>query len=69
MHTKKQVPAPTAAELQTLVQTISERIGRRLERPGRAMNVKSAVFKHGIVLPTVYLSVRTESSNTVYLAF
>jgi hypothetical protein len=37
--------------------------------PGRAMNVKSAVFKHGFVLPTVYLSVRTESSNTVYLAF
>jgi hypothetical protein len=41
----------------------------RTFRPGRAMNVKSAVFKHGIVLPTVYLSVRTESSNTVYLAF
>src|ERR1700722_12697270 len=27
--------APTAAELQTLVQTISERIGRRLERTGK----------------------------------
>jgi hypothetical protein len=27
----RKVPAPTPAELQTLVQTISERIGRRLE--------------------------------------
>jgi hypothetical protein len=26
---------PTAAELQTLVQTISERIGQRLERTGK----------------------------------
>jgi len=31
----RKVSAPTAAELQTLVQTISERIGRRLERTGK----------------------------------
>src|ERR1700693_1352634 len=31
----RRAPAPTAAELQTLVQTISERIGRRLERTGK----------------------------------
>jgi hypothetical protein len=30
----RRVPAPTAAELQALLQTISERIGRRLERKG-----------------------------------
>jgi hypothetical protein len=30
----RRVPAPMAAELQALVQTISERIGRRLERKG-----------------------------------
>ena len=31
----RKVSAPTAAELQTLIKTISERIGRRLERTGK----------------------------------
>jgi hypothetical protein len=31
----RKAPTPTAAELQTLVQTIGERIGRRLERTGK----------------------------------
>jgi ribosomal protein S27E len=40
----RNVPAPTAAELQTLVQTISERIGRRLERTGKLVRDEQSSY-------------------------
>jgi hypothetical protein len=41
----RKVPAPTAAELQTLVQTIGERIGqRRLERTGKLVRDEESSY-------------------------
>jgi hypothetical protein len=40
----RKVPAPTAAELQALVQTISERIGRHLERTGKLVRDEESAY-------------------------
>lgn len=40
----RKVPAPSAAELQILVQTISERIGRHLERTGKLVRDEQSSY-------------------------
>ena len=40
----RKVSAPTAAELRTLVQTMSERIGRRLERTGKLVRDEESSY-------------------------